>query len=259
MKLESITPVVLSFDEQENITRTLGSLTDFPRVIVLDSGSTDQTRRLAEANANVEFFERPFDSHGNQWNHALSLARTDWVLCLDADYFCPAALIEEIQGLADDDQHVYGAGFDFCVFGKPLRRTLLPPRPVLFRRSRCRYVQDGHTQVLEPSTPSPLLRTRIRHDDRKPLSRWLSAQIRYARLEADKLSTRPRQDLDLPDRLRRLIVVMPWLTPIFVLLGKGLILDGWRGLHYAISRCLAETMLSLMLIDKRLRDEHETR
>jgi len=251
MKIADITPVVLTFNEQENIARTLAALKAFPEVVVLDSGSTDSTRSLAQAFVNVRWHERPFDCHANQWNHAIDLSTSDWILSLDADYQCPDALIDEVSALPVSPEIGYGAGFRFAVHGKPLRSALLPPRVVLFHRDHARYKQDGHTQSLDHAGTVVRLNGLITHDDRKPLSRWLWAQLRYVSLEADKLATSRSADLDLADRLRQWIVVMPLLTPLYLLVVKFGVLDGWRGLHYAMSRTFVEVLLALTIIDRR--------
>ena len=69
----------------------------------------------------------------------------------------------------------------------------------------------------------------IDHDDRKGLDRWLSEQNRYMIMEARKLLETPKENLNLPDRLRRWIVPAPPLAFFYTLLTKGLILDGWAG------------------------------
>ena len=78
------------------------------------------------------------------------------------------------------------------------------------------------------------LHSRILHDDRKPLERWFAEQNRYAQIEARHLlrSREPAAgggELNAADRVRRLVVVAPWLVFFYTLVGKGLILDGWAG------------------------------
>ena len=55
------------------------------------------------------------------------------------------------------------------------------------------------------------------------------------------------RELGWPDRLRKLLVVMPPLAFVYCLtVGRG-ILDGWPGLYYALQRAAAEAVLSLAL------------
>ena len=99
------------------------------------------------------------------------------------------------------------------------------------------------------------LNSRVQHDDRKPLLRWLHSQVTYAGQEAESLLGKSVSDLRLHDRLRRMIVVTPWLVPLYCLtFGRGA-LDGWAGLYYAVQRGVAEGVLSLRLIEKHIRGE----
>jgi len=122
---------------------------------------------------------------------------------------------------------------------------------VLFRKDRCTYIQDGHTQLLKIPGRSGFLRTSILHDDRKPLSRWFVSQDHCVRLEAAKLETALTASLRWQDRARKLMLVAPILTFFYCLFAKGLILDGWRGWFYTWQRVLAEVMLSLRLLEKK--------
>lgn len=253
--LDQITPFILTLDEEANIERVLSRLKWARDVVVVDSGSTDATRSLLARFPNVRCVEHKFVSHAAQWNYALTDTgiRTDWVLALDADYVLTEGFEEELRKLSPrSDVAGYRAAFRYCINGKPLRGTLYPPVTVLYRRARGRYVQDGHTQRLEATGKIEALQALILHDDRKPLSRWVAAQVRYARLEADHLHGRSWRQLGWPDRLRTLHVVMPPLAFVYCLTVRGGILDGWPGLYYALQRTAAEAMLSLMLMKRRV-------
>jgi len=253
MNLADITPLILTYNEAPNLRRCLEKLRWAGRVVVLDSGSTDGTAAIAAEFANVELLTRPFDDHTSQWNHGLDQVVTPWVLALDADYVLEPGFVDKIAGLPDDMTcDAYFASFRYLVFGRALRACLYPPRAVLFRRERCAYIQDGHTQLLRIPGGSKHLQARIDHDDRKPLARWLVSQDNYARLEAVKLLALPRSELHLQDRIRRVVVAAPWLVFFYTLIWRGTLLDGWHGWFYAFQRLLAELMLSLRLIEARL-------
>ena len=249
--LDRITPLVLSYNEEANIRRLLQSLSWASRVFIIDSGSTDATRKIIAEFPNATCVVRPFDNHAVQWNFGLSEAgiATDWVLALDADYGLPAEFVEELKALnPPQDVAGYSAGFRYCIEGVPLRGGLYPPVTVLFRRAGARYVQDGHTQRLSVSGTLERFRSLLLHDDRKPLEHWLWSQARYMRLEARKLLTTPIAELGLADKLRRLVIVSPVLVFFYCLLIKGNILDGRRGLLYALQRGAAEAILSMYLV-----------
>jgi len=98
-----------------------------------------------------------------------------------------------------------------------------------------------------------VLEGHVCHDDRKPISRWLSSQDKYMAAEAQKLSEAQTLNLDMIDRLRKYPAIA-WLVVFFYcLFGKRLILDGRAGIYYALQRTTAEIILALNVLDKQLR------
>lgn len=250
----SITPLLLTFNEAPNITRTLARLSWAQDIVVVDSGSTDGTREILVRQKNVRVFERKFTTHAEQWNFGLGQTgiRTDWVLALDADYVLSEPLLEELTRLAENPEiKGYLTSFEYCVYGKPLKGAAYPPVITLYRRVGAHYVQDGHTQRLQIDGQVRALNGRILHDDRKPLGQWLAAQSRYMKLEAEKLSSVPLGELGVADRLRKMIVIAPFAMLFFCLIIRRNILDGWPGIFYALQRTTAESILSLYLLQKK--------
>jgi glycosyltransferase involved in cell wall biosynthesis len=250
--------LILTYNEDPNIARTLDALAAFPEVVVLDSGSSDDTLNILARYPNTRLATRAFDTHAAQWNFGLTgcgLTR-EWVLALDADYRVSSDLVDEIAQLSPSNAvGGYRVSFRYCIHGHPLSGTLYPPAVALYRRKSAHYIQRGHTQRAIVQGEIQGLRGRIDHDDRKPLSRWLQAQQHYARLEADYLLCTPRRELRRADRLRLMGWPSPLLTFLYTLIGKGCIFDGWAGWFYVLQRTLAETMLALEIVDRRLREK----
>jgi len=258
--LQEVSALVLTHDEAPNIGRTLDALAAFGEVVVLDSLSRDETPAIVARYDNARLFERPFDDHATQWNHGLALCdpRRAWTLALDADYFVTQELVAEIAALKPDRSiSAYRASFRYAVNGRILRGSLYPPAPVLFRRDRARYVQSGHTQRLTIEGRIEPLKNAIVHDDRKPFSRWVSAQRNYAALEARYLLSAPRESLRLSQRLRLAGFVAPAAALVYALLIKGCLFDGWPGWFYALQRMFAETLIALEIIDLKLQAARE--
>jgi len=248
--LEKITPLILTFNEAPNIGRNLKHLTWASKVVVIDSYSTDETLKTLQSFPQVQVFQREFDTLTKQWNYGLHQVKSEWVLSLDADYIITDDLVSEINSLSQKTLlDGYLVRFKYCVFGKPLRGTLLPPREVLFRREKAVYIDDGHTQLLQVSGRSKMLSAYIHHDDRKSLTRWIWSQDRYMIIESKKLLDKPIGELSFSDRIRRQKIIAPFLVLIYCLIINRGILDGWAGLYYAFQRMLAETLLSIHLIE----------
>ncbi len=250
MNLTAITPLILTYNEEANIERTLRRLTWADRVVVVDSYSTDSTIDLATSHENVDLIQREFSHFADQCNYGLDQIDTEWVLSLDADYICSPELIDEIRALSPSSKG-FSVEFIYCVHGHPLRGSLYPPRTVLYRRKAATYQKDGHGHRVQIDGAVGELDAPIYHDDRKSLDRWLDNQRQYARLEAKKLQE--ADDLNLPDRLRKTNVWGLLLVPLYCLFRKGLILDGWPGWHYTLQRTYAELMIALTHLDVHLR------
>lgn len=254
--IEQITPVILTLNEEANIGRTLEMLRWASQVVIVDCGSTDRTLDVCAAYSNVRVLHRAFDSHSAQWNFGLRGADivTEWVLALDADYVLTEVFVSALGALNPPTSiSGYRTRFRYCVFGRPLSGSLYPPVVTLFRHRRSHYLQDGHTQRVVVDGEIADFPAAILHDDRKPLARWFASQVRYAELEVGCLLGRRWSELRWQDQLRKMMVVTPWLVPLYCMtVGKG-IFDGWHGVYYALQRGAAETVLSLKLIEARLR------
>lgn len=253
MDRDGITPLLITFNEIQNIGRTLAKLDWARRIVVIDSGSTDGTLEVMAANPRVEIVHRPFDSFAEQCNFGLAQIRTEWVLSLDADYELSDAFVSELAELQPGAGDTgYRAAFVYRIHGHPLRGTLYPPRTVLYRVDGARYENEGHGHRIRLKGRITALRGRIFHDDRKPLSRWLNSQLKYAGREAAHLLETPREQLGRADRIRLLGWPAPILVLGYVLFAKGALLDGKAGWFYAYQRLLAEVLLALELLDRRL-------
>jgi glycosyltransferase involved in cell wall biosynthesis len=248
--LETIIPLILTYNEENNINRTLEKLKWASKIIVIDSYSTDKTLEILSQYPQVEVFSRKFDSFASQCNYGLSKITSEWVLSLDADYILTDDLIREITSLPiESDINSYSVRFKYCVFGKPLRGTLLPPRKVLYKREKAIYKDDGHAHKVVVQGKCSKLSAYIHHDDRKPLSRWLWAQDRYMVIESKKLLETPEHELSIGDRLRKRKILAPLIIFIYCLILKGAILDGWHGWYYTFQRVLAEILLAIHIIE----------
>jgi len=245
--------MILTFNEEPNIARTLGAVKWANRILVVDSGSTDQTVRLVEEYPQASVVTRAFDSFAQQCNFGLSLITSNWVLSLDADYELSDSLIGELHQLnPNEDVAGFRCSFIYRIHGRPLRSNLYPARTVLYRRSQAIYLNEGHGHRVKIDGSVRDLTGPIFHDDRKPLVGWLASQQKYAKVEVDYLLTESPELLGRIDRIRLLGWPSPLLVFFYTLLLKRSLLDGWAGWFYVLQRTLAEIMIALEIIDRRL-------
>jgi (heptosyl)LPS beta-1,4-glucosyltransferase len=149
-----LTGVVIALNEADRIGRCIASLrTLCARVVVLDSGSRDDTVAVARA-AGAEVIHQDWLGFAGQKNAAIAQAQGEWVLLLDADEWfeaeASAALAEFLRSERIEAADAWELPRRTIFLGQPLRhggwgREWLPR---LFRRS-LRYRPDAVHERLD--------------------------------------------------------------------------------------------------------------
>jgi glycosyltransferase involved in cell wall biosynthesis len=170
----SLSVIVITRNEADNIRRCLDSVAWADERLVLDSGSTDETVRLAQAcGARVETSDG-WPGFGPQKNRALALAAGDWVMALDADEWVTPELRTELERAmaSAEDTAAWRMPRLSSYCGRFMRHSGWWPDHVvrLFRRNRARFSDDlVHERVIvEGATgtlDSPLMHEAIRDLD----------------------------------------------------------------------------------------------
>src|SRR5579864_7899899 len=96
--MATVAAIVITKDEERNITACLESLTWADEMIVVDAESMDRTVELAKAYT-PKVFVRAWPGYGTQKNFAMAQTTADWVLIVDADERVSEGLREEILAL----------------------------------------------------------------------------------------------------------------------------------------------------------------
>ncbi len=91
----NLTGIIISLNAEKTIEKAIDSLSFCNKIIVVDGGSTDKTKEIAQKKKCV-LYERKFDNFRNQRNFALSKVNTEWVIFLDADETLEEGLKDEI-------------------------------------------------------------------------------------------------------------------------------------------------------------------
>jgi glycosyltransferase involved in cell wall biosynthesis len=101
-KLVKISAVVITYNEEDNIERCLDSVIEVAdEVVVVDSFSSDKTEEISKSKA-VDFIQHRFEGHIEQKNYAVSCARNDCILSLDADEVLSDTLKQSIMAARQD-------------------------------------------------------------------------------------------------------------------------------------------------------------
>jgi len=253
--LDKITPIVLTFNETPNIGRVLDCLRWAKRVVVVDSYSNDDTEDIAKQFKNVDFLKRKFDSYSRQWNFAIKETSiiTEWILALDSDYILTDEFVNELRE-TNPSSSISGfrAEFIYCIHGQKIRSGLYPSNIVLFKNNCGIFRQDGHAYRLDVDGQVCNMKSKILHDDRKSLKRWLESQQKYAQQESQHLHRTPFTELNWRDKIRKMRVLAPFGVFFYAYLVKGAIFEGKAGMYYAFQRMVAELILSIYLFENGL-------
>jgi glycosyltransferase involved in cell wall biosynthesis len=99
-----VSAVLITLDAERHLERVLAALeTCCSEIVILDSGSGDRTRKIAEG-FGARWFESRFDGYGPQKKRAVALARHDWVLSIDADEILDRSAQRAIRAIRWDSE-----------------------------------------------------------------------------------------------------------------------------------------------------------
>jgi glycosyltransferase involved in cell wall biosynthesis len=221
---------IVAFNEEANIARTLESVRWADEIVLVDSGSSDRTREIAQAYGAKVVVE-PWRGHVAQKNYALALCTQTWVLALDADEEVSPGLAIEIQGTLSDPNALSGYWMPRknLFLGRWIRFGGFYPDPKLrlFRRG------DGYSTGHDPHDRYELKTGRAVGQFKDPLihyayptlSYYLEHMNSYSSLGAKLALAKGHRGFSLAN-----IVVRPVLTFIYNYFIRLGFLDGREGL-----------------------------
>lgn len=270
-----ISALILTYNEECNIRNCLESIRDLDDILVVDSGSTDQTCAYAK-EYGARILIRPFDNFANQRNFGLDEGnfKNDWVLHLDADEVATREFLDTIMSLKPSSEiEGYRVPSKIIWNGHWLRYSgMYPTYQVRLARQRMRFRQVGHGQreALSLEKIATLSEPYLHYNLSHGLAHWLRRHIVYAEAEAVQLlserggkasyirgliagnSTIRRRALkQFANRLP--IILRPPLRFIHSYFIRRGFLDGQIGLQYALMLACYETMIVSCVLDKKIK------
>ena len=188
--------VVITRDEAANVRAALESARWADELVVVDSGSSDGTARIAREIAD-RVTAREWKGYGAQKNHAAALAAHDWVLSLDADERVSPALAREIRALLDAEPAARGYRVPRVTryLGRWIRSTDWYPdlQLRLYDRRAGRWNDRLVHESVAVDGPVGRLRGELEHHAYRNVSHHLRTIDRYTTLAARQLQREGRR------------------------------------------------------------------
>ncbi len=194
-----VSVVVPVKNEEKNLPRCLPLLKDFSEVLVVDSGSTDQTRKIAREHGAtlVDFEWNGMFPKKRNWVLRNVPVKNDWVLFLDADEYVSNAFCTEVAAIVKDGgvngcwityhNHFMGR---LMKHGDPMRKL------ALFRKDKGAYerIEEDSWSHLDmevhehPQIEGRVvaLKTPIEHQDYKDFAAYIARHNAYSSWEANR-------------------------------------------------------------------------
>jgi glycosyltransferase involved in cell wall biosynthesis len=179
-----LTLVIIAKDEADRIGRAIRSVPCAAEVLVLDSGSTDDTVAVAEA-LGARVIETDWPGFGPQKNRAWQAAAQPWVLSLDADEWLDATAAAAVEACVLADK---SGGFRlwrhnrWC--GRPVRGGAWGPslKLRLARKGDARWTAAQVHEHLVAEGPATTLAGTLQHDPFREPAEHLAQVAGYATL-----------------------------------------------------------------------------
>ncbi|WP_348825250.1 glycosyltransferase family 2 protein [Flavobacterium aestuarii] len=93
---QKLSVLIITLNEEKHLKALLSDLSFADEIVIVDSFSTDRTEIIAKSFPKVKFIQNKFENFSVQRNFAISQAKNDWILFLDADEVLTPELKQEI-------------------------------------------------------------------------------------------------------------------------------------------------------------------
>ena len=238
----TVSVAIVAYNEAENLARTLGSVLWADEIVLLDSGSTDNTIQIAR-DFGASIYQEPWRGYGGQVNSALDKCGHPWILNLDADEVVTPELAFEIQKLLSGSPSFDGYTVPRLnlIFGRWMRHGgLYPDRKLrLFRRGFARLREDTEPHA----TPKPngpvghLTGGDLLHFQYPTLDAYIEHMHRYSSASVPLMISRGKTSPTSFSFLSN-TVLNPALTFVYNYVIRLGFLDGLEGLTFHLNHAL---------------------
>ncbi len=193
----TVTAIVPTLNEADNIRACLDSLAWADRRVVFDCYSTDETVRRAR-DAGAEVLHHPFENYAQFHNAAMERVDAAWILFVDADERVTPALAAEIESVVEENRKevLWWIPRHNYIFGRLTKGAGWYPdyQPRLLLRGHVRWERPVH-EIAIADGPEGYLESPLIHYNYQDVADFKARQEQYNQLDAEILfreGVRPR-------------------------------------------------------------------
>lgn len=244
--MNDLTVVVLTKNEEFNIISFLDNVKKVTNnVLVVDSGSSDNTVALAENHGCKVVYRKWDDDFSAQRNFALKYVNTKWILYLDADERLDNKLMNNISKvIKSDERKQYEFYREVHAFGFKYKYGIFKPDKVIrmFQTNSVIWKNKIHERP-ECNYPKCLLEGYIIHYTYKNWQHWLDKLGQYTTIWAEENFSKGK----------RICLIEVLLHGIYGFISAYIVkrgfLDGWAGFFSSLQHFLYTIIKYLKLYE----------
>ncbi|TDE07608.1 glycosyltransferase family 2 protein [Flavobacterium sandaracinum] len=225
----NISVLIITLNEENQMKSLLADLEFADEIVVVDSFSSDKTESICKSFQKVTFIQNKFENYSSQRNFAISQAKNDWILFLDADERLTPALKNEIITTVNTNK-TYSAFMFYRTFmfeDKVLHFSGNQNDKIfrLFNKNNADYTKERLVhEKLKVNGKIGVLKNKLIHYSYSNFQAYKAKTIRYGKFKAQEKFIKKQKSSFL---LRFLHPTYNFLFNYIVRLG---FLDGKKGL-----------------------------
>jgi glycosyltransferase involved in cell wall biosynthesis len=232
MSMPKISAIIITYNEEKNIRRCLSSVDWADEIVVVDSGSTDDTKKIA-SEFTQKVFDIKWEGFGKAKDFAKDKATYQWILSLDADEVVTEDLRKEIQSVIKSDKTFDGYYIPrrSNFLGKWIRHGGWYPDHVLrlFKKDKAKFNHSMVHEKVEVEGKIGYLRNDLLHHTDPNFDHYLGKLNKYTSVGAEELFRNGKRAWFFD------LIFRPLAVFLKMYFAKGGFLDGPHGLILAVS------------------------